>query len=182
MRLWPTLPILLQYFREQTEPYTGDCMNKVEIGQPIPDRNVEATDDHVFRLTELKGKNVVLYFYPKDNTPGCTTEGQDFRDHYDEFEALNAVVLGISRDDLKSHESFKSKQCFPFDLIADTGGALCAAFDVIREKTLYGKKSLGIERSTFIFDENGTLRQEYRKVKVENHVLTILKDLRALKG
>ena len=155
-------------------------MNTVEIAQPIPDLAVQATDDQAFRLSELQGKNVVLYFYPKDNTPGCTTEGQDFRDHYEDFEALNTIILGVSRDDLKSHESFKGKQCFPFDLISDSDGALCAAFDVIKEKNLYGKKSMGIERSTFIFDKNGVLRREYRKVKVENHVLSVLKDLREI--
>ncbi|MHB1565544.1 MAG: peroxiredoxin [Acidiferrobacter sp.] len=155
-------------------------MNKVEIGQFLPDVSVQATDDKIFRLPELKGKNVVLYFYPKDNTPGCTTEGQDFRDHYDEFVELNTVVLGVSRDHLKSHEGFKDKQCFPFDLIADTSGELCDAFDVIKEKNLYGRKSTGIERSTFIFDRKGILRREYRKVKVENHVLTVLNDLRSL--
>ena len=155
-------------------------MNIVEIGQPIPDLAVQATDDQSFRFSELQGKNLILYFYPKDNTPGCTTEGQDFRDHYEEFEALNTVILGVSRDDLKSHENFKSKECFPFDLISDSDGTLCAAFDVIKEKNLYGKKSMGIERSTFIIDTQGVLRREYRKVKVENHVLSVLKDLREI--
>ncbi len=157
-------------------------MNTIEIGQPVPDLAVQATDDQSFRLSELRGKNLILYFYPKDNTPGCTMEGQDFRDHYEEFEALNAVILGVSRDDLKSHEGFKSKQCFPFDLISDSDGTLCAAFDVIKEKNLYGKKSMGIERSTFIIDAEGVLRREYRKVKVESHVLSVLKDLREIVG
>lgn len=157
-------------------------MNTIEIGQPVPDLAVQATDDQSFRLSELRGKNLILYFYPKDNTPGCTTEGQDFRDHYEEFEALNTVILGVSRDDLKSHEGFKSKQCFPFDLISDSDGTLCAAFDVIKEKNLYGKKSMGIERSTFIIDAKGVLRREYRKVKVESHVLSVLKDLREIVG
>ena len=155
-------------------------MSKIEVGGRIPDLVVQATDDQGFRLSELRGRNVVLYFYPKDNTPGCTTEGQDFRDHYEEFEKLNTVVLGVSRDDLKSHESFKSKQCFPFDLIADTDEELCQAFDVIKEKNLYGKKSMGIERSTFLIDEQGVLRREYRKVKVDGHVLAVLRDLREL--
>ena len=157
-------------------------MNTIEIGQPVPDLAVQATVDQSFRLSELRGKNLILYFYPKDNTPGCTMEGQDFRDHYEEFEALNAVILGVSRDDLKSHEGFKSKQCFPFDLISDSDGTLCAAFDVIKEKNLYGKKSMGIERSTFIIDAEGVLRREYRKVKVESHVLSVLKDLREIVG
>lgn len=157
-------------------------MSTVDIDHPIPDLLVQATDNRSFPLSELRGKNLVLYFYPKDNTPGCTTEGQDFRDHYDDFEALNTVILGVSRDNLASHESFKSKQCFPFDLIADEDEALCKAFDVIKEKNLYGKKSLGIERSTFIVDVNGILRRAYRKVKVENHVMSVLNDLREIVG
>ena len=155
-------------------------MSKIEVGGRIPDLVVQATDDQSFRLSELRGRNVVLYFYPKDNTPGCTTEGQDFRDHYEEFENLNTVILGVSRDDIKSHESFKTKQCFPFDLIADIDEELCRAFDVIKEKNLYGKKSMGIERSTFIIDEHGVLRREYRKVKVDGHVLAVLRDLREI--
>ncbi len=157
-------------------------MSKVEVGGSIPDLLVEATDDQTFRLSELRGRNVVLYFYPKDNTPGCTTEGQDFRDHYEEFEKLDTVILGVSRDDVKSHESFKSKQCFPFDLVADTSEELCRAFDVIKETNLYGKKSMGIERSTFIIDERGIVRREYRKVKVDGHVLAVLRDLREIVG
>jgi len=155
-------------------------MSTIEVGQPIPDLVVQTTEDQSFRFSELQGQNVVLYFYPKDNTPGCTTEGQDFRDHYEEFTALNTVILGVSRDTLKSHESFKTKECFPFDLIADTEGALCEAFDVIKEKNLYGKKSMGIERSTFLIDKTGVLRREYRRVKVDNHVLTVLNDLREI--
>ncbi len=155
-------------------------MSKIEVGGRIPDLVVQATDEQSFRLSELRGRNVVLYFYPKDNTPGCTTEGQDFRDHYEGFENLNTVILGVSRDDIKSHESFKTKQCFPFDLIADIDEELCRAFDVIKEKNLYGKKSMGIERSTFIIDEHGVLRREYRKVKVDGHVLAVLRDLREI--
>ncbi len=155
-------------------------MSKIEVGGRIPDLVVQATDEQSFRLSELRGRNVVLYFYPKDNTPGCTTEGQDFRDHYEEFENLNTVILGVSRDDIKSHESFKTKQCFPFDLIADIDEELCRAFDMIKEKNLYGKKSMGIERSTFIIDEHGVLRREYRKVKVDGHVLAVLRDLREI--
>lgn len=157
-------------------------MSTVDINQPIPDLAVQATDNRSFYLSELRGKNLVLYFYPKDNTPGCTTEGQDFRDHYEDFEMLNTVVLGVSRDSLAAHESFKSKQCFPFDLISDEDEALCKAFDVIKEKNLYGKISLGIERSTFIIDAHGVLRRAYRKVKVENHVLSVLNDLREIVG
>ncbi|MHB1951377.1 MAG: peroxiredoxin [Acidiferrobacteraceae bacterium] len=155
-------------------------MNKLQIGQEVPDLELRATDDQVFRFSDLRGKHVVLYFYPKDNTPGCTTEGQDFRDHYDDFEALNAVVLGVSRDSIKSHEGFKSKQCFPFDLVSDADGQLCTLFDVIQEKNLYGKKIMGIERSTFLIDEKGVLRFEFRKVKVPGHVVAVLDELKRM--
>jgi peroxiredoxin Q/BCP len=155
-------------------------MKKVAVGKPVPDIEIRATDDQKFRLSDLQGKNVVLYFYPKDNTPGCTTEGQDFRDHYEEFRKLKTEIFGVSRDSLKSHEGFKDKQCFPFDLIADEDEKLCRLFDVIREKTLYGRKYLGIERSTFIIDSAGLLRQEYRGVKVNGHVTTVLSDVKQL--
>jgi thioredoxin-dependent peroxiredoxin len=156
-------------------------MSKVKLNQPIPDIEVQATDDQIFKLSELKGKNIVLYFYPKDNTPGCTTEGQDFRDHYDEFETLNAVIYGVSKDSLKSHEEFKSKQCFPFELISDVDEKLCRMFDVIQEKNMYGKKVMGIERSTFIIDKTGVLRKELRKVKVDGHVAAVLGEIRKLR-
>lgn len=155
-------------------------MQKVSLGAPIPDIEVRATDEQVFNLSEFAGKNLILYFYPKDNTPGCTREGQDFRDHYDAFQAADTMVFGVSKDSLESHERFKSQECFPFDLIADTDGSLCAAFDVIKEKNLYGKKSLGIERSTFVFDKAGVLRREYRGVKVDGHIQTLLADLKQL--
>ena len=155
-------------------------MKKVTVGKPVPDIEVLATDDQTFRLSDLLGKNVVLYFYPKDNTPGCTTEGQDFRDHYEEFRNLKTEIFGISRDSLKSHEGFKGKQCFPFDLISDKDEKLCKLFDVIKEKTLYGKKYLGIERSTFIIDKHGILHKEYRGVKVDGHVATVLADVKKL--
>lgn len=156
-------------------------MNKAVVGNPVPDLEMQATDDQTFRFSDLRGKQVVLYFYPKDHTPGCTTEGQDFRDHYDEFEALDTVIYGVSRDNLKSHEDFKNKQCFPFDLICDADGALCEAFDVIKEKNLYGKKTMGIERSTFIIDREGVLRSEFRKVSVPGHVTAVLEALKQLK-
>ncbi len=155
-------------------------MKKPTVGKPLPDIEVQATDDQNFKLSDLLGKNVVLYFYPKDNTPGCTTEGQDFRDHYEEFRKLNTEIFGVSRDSLKSHEGFKGKQCFPFDLIADPDETLCKLFDVIKEKTLYGKKYLGIERSTFLIDNKGVLRKEYRGVKVDGHVATVLADVKKL--
>ena len=155
-------------------------MDKISVGKPVPDIEVQATDDQKFMLSDLRGKNVVLYFYPKDNTPGCTTEGQDFRDHYEEFRKLGTEIYGVSRDSLKSHDGFKSKQCFPFDLISDEDEKLCALFDVIKEKTLYGKKYLGIDRSTFIIDRQGILRKEYRGVKVDGHVNDVLAEVRKL--
>jgi peroxiredoxin Q/BCP len=157
-----------------------DHMSQARVGEPVPDMELDATDDQVFRLSDLHGKTVVLYFYPKDSTPGCTTEGQDFRDHYDEFSALNTVILGVSKDNLRSHEQFKSKECFPFDLVSDPDEKLCKAFDVIREKTLYGKKFMGIERSTFIIDKHGVLREEFRKVKVNGHVPAVLAAVKQL--
>ena len=155
-------------------------MEKISIGKPVPDIEVQATDDQKFMLSDLRGKNVVLYFYPKDNTPGCTTEGQDFRDHFEDFRKLNTEIYGVSRDSLKSHDSFKSKQCFPFDLISDEDEKLCELFDVIKEKTLYGKKYLGIDRSTFIIDRQGILRKEYRSVKVDGHVTDVLAEVQKL--
>jgi thioredoxin-dependent peroxiredoxin len=155
-------------------------MSKISVGKPVPDIEVLATDGQTFKLSDLLGKNVVLYFYPKDSTPGCTTEGQDFRDHYEEFHKLKTEIFGVSRDSLKSHEGFKAKQCFPFDLIADQDEKLCTLFDVIKEKTLYGRKYLGIERSTFIIDSKGILHKEYRGVKVNGHVAAVLADMKKL--
>ncbi len=157
-------------------------MGSVAIGQPVPDMELVTTDDQTIRFSDLHGKNVVLYFYPKDNTPGCTTEGQDFRDNFEEFRKLKTEILGVSRDNIKSHESFKIKNCLPFDLVSDADGALCALFDVTREKKLYGKKFMGIERSTFIIDRKGVLRQEFRGIKVEGHVAHVLAALRALES
>lgn len=155
-------------------------MSKPKIGNPITDIKVQATGDKTFKLSELKGSRVVLYFYPKDNTPGCTTEGQDFRDNYSKFKRRNTIVLGVSRDTLESHEKFKAKQKFPFDLIADADEKLCKKFDVIKEKNMYGKKVMGIERSTFVLDEQGILRAEFRKVKVSGHVDAVLEEIKEL--
>jgi peroxiredoxin Q/BCP len=155
-------------------------MGKIAIGKPVPDIEMQATDGQTFRLSELQGKNVVLYFYPKDNTPGCTTEGQDFRDQYEAFRKLKTEIFGVSRDSLKSHESFKAKQCFPFDLISDPDEELCQLFDVIKEKSLYGRRYLGIDRSTFIIDKKGILRKEFRGVKVAGHVATVLAEIKKL--
>ena len=150
------------------------------IDKPIPDLEVQATSDRRFKLSDLKGKNFVLYFYPKDHTSGCTTEGRDFRDHYAEFQKLNCEILGVSRDLLRTHENFRSKQEFPFDLISDGEEALCKLFDVIHEKTMYGKKHMGVVRSTFVIDDKGVLRKEFRKVKVAGHVEEVLEAVKSL--
>jgi len=151
-----------------------------EINQKIPDCEVQATSERSFKLSELKGKKFVLYFYPRDSTPGCTTEGKDFSRLHDDFQKVNCEVLGVSRDSLQKHENFKAKQGFPFELISDPDETLCKLFDVIHEKNLYGKKHMGIVRSTFIIDETGILRQEYRKVKVNGHVDEVLEFVKGL--
>jgi len=155
-------------------------MSKVKIGNKVKDFKVLATGDKTIKLSELKDKKVVLYFYPKDSTPGCTLEGQDFRDNIRKFSSRKTIVLGVSRDSLKSHENFKEKQCFPFDLLADEDEKLCNQFDVIKEKNMYGKKVLGIERSTFLIDGKGILRAEWRKVKVDGHVAEVLEAVKNL--
>ncbi|WJW76202.1 peroxiredoxin [Thiohalobacter sp. IOR34] len=151
-----------------------------EVGKKVPDFELPATGGKTARLSELRGKKVVLYFYPKDSTPGCTTEGQDFRDQYARFRRQKAVVLGVSRDSLRSHENFKAKQGFPFDLLSDSDETVCRLFDVIKEKNMYGRKVMGIERSTFLIDEQGILRREWRKVKVKGHVDEVLEAVKAL--
>ncbi len=152
----------------------------VAIDQPVGDVQIPATSEQTVSLAALKGKQVVIYFYPKDSTPGCTTEGQGFRDHYAEFQAANTEVFGVSRDSLKSHENFKAKQGFPFELLSDKDEALCQLFDVIKLKKLYGKEYLGVDRSTFLIDKNGVLRHEWRGVKVPGHVEAVLEQARAL--
>ncbi|WP_417779749.1 peroxiredoxin [Stutzerimonas xanthomarina] len=152
----------------------------VAIDQPVPAFQAQATSDTQVNLEALKGKQVVLYFYPKDNTPGCTTQGQGFRDQHDAFVAANTVVFGVSRDSLKTHENFKAKQGFPFELISDKDERLCQLFDVIKLKKLYGKEYLGIDRSTFLIDRDGLLRQEWRGVKVPGHVEAVLQAAQAL--
>jgi peroxiredoxin Q/BCP len=155
-------------------------MSKVKVGKKVPDFKLDATGNQTISLSELKGKNVVLYFYPKDSTPGCTTEGQNFRDSIRKFSSRNTKIFGISRDSIKSHESFKEKQCFPFDLLSDEDEKLCKMFDVIKEKNMYGKKVMGIERSTFLLDDKGVLRKEWRKVKVDGHVDEVLNAVKEL--
>jgi peroxiredoxin Q/BCP len=156
-------------------------MSTITLGKKVPNFQLPATGDQTIKLTDLKGKKVVIYFYPKDSTPGCTTEGQDFRDNHNKFKRAGAVVLGVSRDGIKSHENFKAKQEFPFELLSDKEEELCNLFDVIKEKNMYGKKVMGIERSTFLLDEKGVLKQEWRKVKVAGHVEEVLAAVKALK-
>lgn len=152
----------------------------VELDQPVPAFSAEATSGLSVSLESLAGKQAVLYFYPKDSTPGCTTQGQGFRDLHEAFRAANTEVLGISRDGMKSHENFKAKQGFPFELICDKDEQLCQLFDVIKLKKLYGKEYLGIDRSTFLIDRDGVLRQEWRGVKVPGHVEAVLQAAQAL--
>ncbi|MCU1754227.1 peroxiredoxin [Pseudomonas helleri] len=152
----------------------------VALDQPVSDFQIPATGEKTVSLSALKGKQVVIYFYPKDSTPGCTTEGQGFRDHYAEFQAANTEVFGVSRDSLKSHENFKAKQAFPFELLSDKDEALCQLFDVIKLKKLYGKEYLGVDRSTFLIDKDGVLRHEWRGVKVPGHVEAVLEQARQL--
>jgi thioredoxin-dependent peroxiredoxin len=155
-------------------------MTEIHLNQPVPDFTINGTSGQTVRLSDLRGKRVLLYFYPKDNTPGCTQQGIAFRDHYAEFEQLNTQIFGISRDSLKSHEGFKAKQAFPFELLSDADEALCRLFDVIKMKNMYGKQVQGIERSTFLLDENGNLIKEWRKVQVKNHIPEVLAALKAL--
>lgn len=152
----------------------------VEVGKKVPQFTLPATGEQALSLSDFKGKNVVLYFYPKDSTPGCTREGQDFRDNFAKFKRQNTVIMGISRDSIKSHENFKAKQGFQFDLLSDKDEELCALFDVIKMKNMYGKKVRGIERSTFLIDSKGKLQQEWRKVKVDGHAEEVLAAVKTL--
>ncbi|MCW8830027.1 MAG: peroxiredoxin [Gammaproteobacteria bacterium] len=146
----------------------------ISVGKKVKNFSLAATGNKTISLNDYKGKKVVLYFYPKDSTPGCTTEGQDFRDSKGQFTRQNTIILGISRDTIKSHESFRAKQKFNFDLLSDPDEILCTQFDVIKMKNMYGKQVRGIERSTFLIDEKGILRKEWRKVKVKEHVKEVL--------
>ena len=149
----------------------------MEIGNLAPDFTLMGSDGKEHKLSDYKGKKVVLYFYPKDNTPGCTTEACDFRDNIQQIANLNAVVLGISKDNLNSHNKFIEKFNLPFILLSDEDKVVCNLYDVIKEKNMYGKKVLGIERSTFIIDEEGNLIKEFRKVKVKGHIEEVLNSL-----
>ncbi|MGE6792027.1 peroxiredoxin [Pseudomonas guineae] len=152
----------------------------VALDTPVTDFQAQATSGQTIELSALKGQQVMIYFYPKDSTPGCTTEGQDFRDHYPAFQAANTLVFGVSRDGMKSHENFKSKQQFPFELISDEDETICQLFDVVKLKKNFGNESMGVVRSTFLIDKDGVLRQEWRGVKVPGHVDAVLAAAQAL--
>ena len=149
-------------------------MSTISIGKVVPNFKLPATGKQTIELKDLRGKNVIVYFYPKDSTPGCTTESCDFGSLHAKFRKKNTVILGVSRDTLASHEKFKAKFEFPFDLLSDADEELCKLFDVIREKNMYGKKVFGIERSTFLIDVDGKLKREWRKVKVDGHAAEVL--------
>jgi peroxiredoxin Q/BCP len=150
------------------------------LNQPAPDFELPATGGKQFRLARAKGSPLVLYFYPKDNTPGCTSEGQQFRDLYADFQKLQCAIYGVSRDSMKSHESFKAKMKFPFELLSDTDETACKLYGVIKMKNMYGRKVRGIERSTFVIDAAGILRREWRGVKVPGHAQEVLEFVRTL--
>ena len=152
----------------------------VNIGEKVANFSLPATGDRNLSLDDFKGTNLVIYFYPKDSTPGCTLEGQNFRDHYSGFRKSGTAVLGVSRDSLKTHENFRARQEFPFDLLSDTEEKLCRQFDVIHEKNMYGRKVMGIVRSTFLIDGAGVLQKEWRKVRVKGHVEEVLEAARSL--
>lgn len=151
------------------------------LDKPAPDFELPATGGKSFRLSRAKGAPLVLYFYPKDNTPGCTTEGQHFRDLHPEFQKARCAIYGVSRDSLKSHEGFKAKMKFPFDLLSDTDETACKLYGVIKMKNMYGRKVRGIERSTFVIDAEGVVRREWRGVKVPGHVQEVLEFVKTLK-
>ena len=150
------------------------------LGKPIPEFSAVATNGLTVTPSIMKNKNIILYFYPKDNTPGCTKESIFFRDYYQRFTECNTEIFGISTDNLNSHESFKKKYDLPFQLIADTDSKLCTLFDVIKLKQMYGKEYLGIERSTFLIDKQGILQSEWRKVRLKNHVEEVLQAVQAI--
>ncbi len=154
-------------------------MSIVETGKKVPDFSGPATSEINFKLSNYKGSPILIYFYPRDNTPGCTQEGKDFRDHYTVFEQKGIIIFGLSRDSIKVHENFKAKHEFPFDLISDKDEIICTLFDVIKEKKLYGKVHMGIERSTFLINGDGKLVKEWRKVKVKEHISQVLEAIEA---
>lgn len=155
-------------------------MARPSLNQPAPNFDLPATNDQKIKLSDLQGKNIILYFYPKDCTSGCTLEAQNFRDLHTKFAKLNTIILGISRDNMKLHEKFKSEQNLPFELLSDSNETVCNLYDIMRDKNMYGKKVRGIERSTFLIDAKGILRKEWRKVKVDNHAEEVLAAVKEL--
>lgn len=155
-------------------------MTTLVLNQAVPAFTLPATGDVTFNLSDYLGKTLVIYFYPKDSTPGCTTQGVQFRDAYAEFLARNAVIVGISRDSLKSHEKFKSKFSFPFALLSDADETACNLFGVIKTKNMYGKQVRGIERSTFVIDKTGKLIREWRSIKADGHAQEVLSYIQTL--
>ena len=149
-------------------------MAKNLVGKKCPAFKADATNEQIVENASFKGMNVVIYFYPKDSTPGCTTEGQNFRDLYEEFQANNTEIIGVSRESIKSHENFKEKQSFPFELLSDPDEKVCKAYDVMKLKSMYGREYIGVDRSTFIIDANSKLVKEWRGVKVKGHADEVL--------
>lgn len=150
------------------------------LNKPISDFELPATSNTTFKLSNFREKNLIVYFYPRDSTPGCTTQGMQFRDHYAAFQAADTEIIGISRDSIKSHENFKAKFSFPFELLSDTEELACNIFDVIKMKNMYGKQVRGIQRSTFIIDKSGVLIKEWRGVKVNGHIEEVLQFIETL--
>ncbi len=159
---------------------TQTMERQVAVGKKVPDFSVAATGEKTIHLKELEGQKVVLYFYPKDSTPGCTVESCAFESLKNKFAKLNTLIIGVSRDNLKSHDRFREKQSLSFDLLADTEETLCQLFDVIRQKNMFGKKVKGIERSTFLIDEKGKLIKEWRKVKAQGHAEEVFETVKNL--
>jgi peroxiredoxin Q/BCP len=163
------------FYNNENNPMTTSMLNKT-----VTNFELLATSGHTFKLSDYLGKTLVIYFYPKDNTPGCTTQGIQFRDSYAQFQALNTEIFGISRDNLKSHENFKAKFTFPFELLADTDELACGIFGVMKMKNMYGKQVRGVERSTFVIDKSGVLIKEWRGVKVDGHAQQVLDFIQSL--
>lgn len=155
-------------------------MTKTLVGKKCPSFEAECTSNMRLSNKDFIGKNLILYFYPKDSTPGCTSEGQDFRDRYKLFKNLNTEIIGISRDSIKSHENFKLKQSFPFELLSDPEEKVCKAFDVMKLKSMYGREYIGIDRSTFLINKNGKVIKEWRSVKINGHVQEVLDAVKEL--
>ena len=152
----------------------GESLKMIVIGEPAPVFTLPATTVGTVTLPDYRGQNMVLYFYPKDSTPGCTKQSNDFKSYYEKFLALNTIIFGISRDHLTSHLTFKTTQNFPFELLSDVDGTVCKLYNVLQPKISFGKKTLGIERSTFLIDKAGILRKQWRKIRVEGHVISVL--------